>query len=198
MTVKDTKALRAIFLDRDGTISSDEYGYIANPADYKIYPFTGEALRLLKEAGYLLFIVTNQSGIARGYFKPETVEKVHEHMRELLRAEAVELDAVYYSPYFKDGIVEPYNVAHEDRKPGIGMFKTAKREFHFQAELSWMIGDRYSDIVFGHQAGLKTILLLTGNGEAEFNTRMQDWTIKPDFVASNLLTAAQLIVKHYA
>ncbi len=197
MTAKDTNPPRAIFLDRDGTISSDEYGYIANPADYKIYPFTGEALRLLKDAGFLLFIVTNQSGIARGYFKPDTVEKVHDHMLELLCQEGVEIDAVYYSPYFKDGIVEPYNVDHEDRKPGIGMFKRAKREFHFATGQSWMIGDRYTDIVFGHKAGLKTILLLTGNGQEEFDNQMHKWEIKPDFVVSNLLTAAKLILKHF-
>lgn len=196
MTVKDIKTRRAIFLDRDGTISSDEYGYISNPADYKIYPYTGEALRILQAAGFLLFIVTNQSGIARAYFGIETVEKVHTHMRELIRKEGVELDAVYYSPYFKDGIVEPYNVDHEDRKPGTGMFKRAKKEFSFQAELSWMIGDRYSDIVFGHNAGMKTILLLSGNGKKEFTLSMHTWDIQPDFVISDLLTAAQIIVTH--
>ncbi|MDZ4121412.1 MAG: HAD family hydrolase [Candidatus Cloacimonadaceae bacterium] len=193
MTVKDIKSRRAIFLDRDGTISSDEYGYIANPDDYNLYSYTPEALHILQDMGFLLFIVTNQSGIARGYFGPETVEKVHERLRDLLLEHGVRLDAVYYSPYFKTGIVEPYNVEHEDRKPGIGMYKRAKNEFSFQTELSWMIGDRYTDIAFGHNAGMKTILLLSGNGRDEFINAMHNWQIRPDFVVSDLLTAAHLI-----
>ncbi len=197
MTTRDTKASRAVFLDRDGTISSDEYGYISNPDEYRIYPNTGEALRILKEAGFLIFIVTNQSGIARGYFNTKTLDTVHDRMKELIRNEGVELDVVYYSPYFKTGIIEPYNVQHEDRKPGIGMFKRAKREFSFQAELSWMVGDRYSDIAFGKNAGLKTILLLTGNGKDEFVNNIHTWDIQPDFIVSDILTAARIITKNY-
>lgn len=195
MTVKDIRS--AIFLDRDGTISSDEYGYISNPADYQIYPNTGEALRILQAAGHLLFIVTNQSGIARGYFDAATVDAVHSHMRMLLRKEHVELDAVYYSPYYRHGIVEPYNVEHEDRKPGIGMYLRAKKEFRFDTGTSWMIGDRYTDIVFGKNAGLKTILLLTGNGKDEFEQNMHKWEHQPDFVTSDILSAALLITNQY-
>jgi len=185
----------AVFLDRDGTISSDEYGYISNPDEYKIYPYTGEALRLLKDAGFLLFVVTNQSGIARGYFDIPTLETVHSRMKELIHNEGVALDAVYFSPYYADGSVEPYNIEHEDRKPGIGMFKRAKAEYVFETHLSWMIGDRYSDIAFGHRAGLKTILLLSGNGKQEFIHKMHAWDIKPDFIANDLLTAARLILQ---
>lgn len=184
---------KAIFLDRDGTISSDEFGYISDPSLYKLYPFTGEALRLLQRLGYLLFIVTNQSGIARAYFSLEQLEAVHNRMKEMLAAEGVSLDRIYFSPYWKDGIVEPYNVNHEDRKPGLGLFKQAKREFRFDTSLSWMLGDRYTDVAFGKKAGLKTVLLLSGNGREELAGDFSSREYKPDFVAEDLLTAAKLI-----
>ena len=197
MTANGIKLHRAVFLDRDGTISPDEFGYIDHPEGYSLYPYTGEALRFLRDCGFYLFIVTNQSGIARGYFTPEQLERVHKRMLELIRAEGADVDAIYYSPYFKTGIVEPYNIDHEDRKPGIGLYKKARKQFSFRPEQSWVIGDRYTDIIFGKNAGLKTVLLLTGNGRKEFYEDMPDWDIKPDFVAEDLLAAAFLISEHY-
>lgn len=189
---------RAIFLDRDGTISPDEFGYIKDPIGYSLYPFTGEALRLLRAAGYLLFLVTNQSGIARGFLTLEELSKVHAKLSSLLAEEKVSLDQIYFSPYYIDGIVEPYNIQHEDRKPGLGLFKQAQKDFDFEAQNSWMIGDRYTDVAFGKKAGLKTILLLTGNGKEIFWQGSDDWEYKPDFVVDNLLTAARLISEFYA
>jgi len=188
---KNTK--RAVFLDRDGVLSPDEFGYISNPELYHLYPWTGEALRILKKLGFLLFVVTNQSGIARGYFKVEDLERVLSHMKSLINAEGVTLDGVFYSPYFKTGIIPPYNVEHEDRKPGIGMFKQAKVMHHFQAQQSWMIGDRSTDILFGQNAGLKTMLLLTGNGTKELLDGFTESQSQPNFICENLLTASRLI-----
>ncbi len=191
MIAEQTKA--AVFLDRDGTISSDEFGYINDPKGYHLYPNTGEALRMIQSLGYLLFIVTNQSGIARGRVTLEQLDAVHAKLRDLLLAEKVKLDQIYYSPYYAEGIVAPYNIAHEDRKPGLGMFYRALKEYGFDPKRSWMVGDRYSDIAFGKKAGLKTILLLTGNGKDELATAFEGWEYKPDFVAENILTAAGLI-----
>jgi len=191
MTAKDIK--RAIFLDRDGVISPDDFGYLSNPEEYHLYPYTIEALKIFKELNFLLFVVTNQSGIARGYFTIDDLEKVLAKMRSLLSTGGIELDGVYYSPYYKDGIVPPYNIDHIDRKPGIGMFKKAYSEFHFQIEGSWMIGDRISDLGFGRNAHLKNILLLTGNGEKDFMKILETDDLRPDFVCENLLTAAKLI-----
>jgi len=191
MTAKDIK--RAIFLDRDGVISPDDFGYLSNPEEYHLYPYTIEALKIFKKLNFLLFVVTNQSGIARGYFTIDDLEKVLAKMRSLLSAGGIELDGVYYSPYYKDGIVPPYNIDHIDRKPGIGMFKKAYSEFHFQIEGSYMIGDRISDLGFGKNAQLKNILLLTGNGEKDFIKILETDDLRPDFVCENLLTAAKLI-----
>lgn len=187
---------RAVFLDRDGCISPDEFGYISDPASYHLYSYTGHALRLINALGYLTFIVTNQSGIARGYFTPEQLEKVHERLRSLLANESVTLNQIYYSPYYKEGIVHPYNIDHEDRKPGLGMFKKALKEHGFNPAQSWMIGDRYTDVEFGRRAGLKTILLLSGNGSQEIRDGILDWPYLPHYIAENLLTAAKLIELH--
>ncbi len=183
----------AVFLDRDGTINPDVFGYIHDAEKYYLYPYAAEAINLLHEMGFYVLLVTNQSGIARGYFTVEQLESVHYRMRELLAEGGAYLDKIYYSPYFGEGTVEPYNVEHEDRKPGLGMFHQAKREFKIRPEHSWMIGDRYSDIAFGVKAGMKTILLLSGHGEKVFRTEMKLWDCQPDFVVRDLLAAAKLI-----
>lgn len=184
---------RAIFLDRDGCISPDKYGYISDASQYSLYPYTGEALRILKELGFLLFIVTNQSGIARGYFGFEELHSVLARMQELVQEEGVKFDGIYYSPYYKDGTIAPWNVDHEDRKPGLGMYKKALKEHGFQPSASWMIGDRYTDVEFGKKAGLRTILLLSGNGWDELKTDVKSWKYQPDLICEDLLTAAKLI-----
>ena len=190
MTAKSSDT--AVFLDRDGCISPDKFGYISDLAGFELYSYTGEALRLLKSLGYLLILVTNQSGIARGYFGFPELEKVHAKLQELLAVQGVKLDAIYFSPYYADGIVAPYNIAHEDRKPGLGMFHRAQREFRLNPAASWMIGDRETDIAFGKKAGLQSILLLSGNGAQEMLYGTQKWDYQPDFIAENLLTAAKL------
>jgi histidinol-phosphate phosphatase family protein len=183
----------AVFLDRDGTINPDEFGYIDDPAKYYLYPYATEAVKLLKGLGYYVLLVTNQGGVARGYITLEQMHSVLQKAQDLMAAEGAQFDKVYYSPYYHAGVVEPYNIHHEDRKPGLGMFRQALRDFHFRPEYSWMIGDRYSDIAFGKKAGMKAVLLLSGNGEKEFLEGMQDWECKPDFVVKDLMAAAKLI-----
>jgi len=185
---------RAVFLDRDGTISPDKFGYIKDPEIYHLYPETGKALRMFRDLGFLIFIVTNQSGIARAYLSEDDLARVHQKMQNLISQEGVKLDGIYYAPYHRDGIVEPFNVHHEDRKPGIGMFKQAMSDFSFDPSRSYMIGDRNTDIGFAHNAGLKSILLLTGNGAEEFRQLRTCPDLKrPDFICANILTAAELI-----
>jgi len=196
VTAKDIK--RAIFLDRDGTISPDEYGYNGDPARYELYEESIPALRIFQDLGYYLFIVTNQSGIARKYFTLEDLDSVHAKMHRLLEQGGVHLDKVYFAPYHIDGILPPYNVRHEDRKPGIGMFKHAMRDFSFDPRKSFMIGDRYTDIAFAQQARLKSILVLTGDGREEFCRLLRgERKLMPNFICDNLLAAAQMIKRFY-
>ncbi len=184
----------AVFLDRDGTINQDN-GYISHPEDFNIYPFTGQAIKILNDLGLLVFIVTNQSGIARGFYSFEDLDKIHTKMNQQLAAHSATIDDIFISPYYHEGNVEPFNVAHIDRKPNLGLFYKAIKKHPFAIKNSFMIGDRYTDIEFGKRAGLKTFLVLTGDGEKEFLYHRNDWISKPDFIVKDLLAAAKLIKK---
>ncbi len=187
--------IKAVFLDRDGTINIDQNGYINNPDDFELFPFAAEAIFILNKLNYLIFVVSNQSGITRGYFTIEELEVIHQKMDKQLLKSRAKIDEIYFSPYHIEGKVEPYNIHHEDRKPGLGMFKKALKKYHFEIKKSFMIGDRYSDIVFGKKAGLSTILLLTGFGKDIFYNDRKKWEYQPDFVVKDLLVAVKLIEK---
>jgi D,D-heptose 1,7-bisphosphate phosphatase len=186
---------KAVFLDRDGTINIDERGYINHPDKFDVYPFAAEAIKILNELGYKVIVVTNQSGITRGYYTIEDLDNIHKKMSEQLAAGKAFTDAIYFSPYHLEGTIEPYNIHHEDRKPSLGMFRKALQEFNLDIKKSFMVGDRYSDVAFGKKAGLKTILVRTGFGEKEFLQNRKKRALKPDFVVKNLLSAANLIME---
>ena len=184
---------KAVFLDRDGTINSDEHGYINKPADLQLYPFAAEAISKLNEMGYLVFVVTNQAGVAYGYFKIEDVEKINAKLVNDLAKGNAAIDEIFYSPCHKGGAVEPFNIYHKDRKPDIGMFQKAKDKYDFNTKGSFMIGDKFSDIGFGKNAGLRTILVRSGDGENEFLQNRDKTEYKPDFVVKDLSVAVKLI-----
>ncbi|MCK4957382.1 MAG: HAD family hydrolase [Candidatus Cloacimonetes bacterium] len=186
--------MKAVFLDRDGTINQDFKGYISKPEDFHLYPFAAEAIKLLNEAGFLVFVITNQSGIARGYYTLEDLAKVHAKLNTELSKSGAKIDDIFVSPYHLEGSVEPYNVAHEDRKPNIGLFKQAKQKYNFKINESFMVGDKYSDIGFGKNSHLSTILVKTGEGAKEFEER-ENWDFMPDFLVEDLLAAAKLILE---
>ena len=184
---------KAVFLDRDGTINSDEHGYINKPEDLHLYPFAAEAISKLNKMGYLIFVVTNQAGVAYGYFKIEDVEKINAKLVNDLAKGNAKVDEIFYSPCHKNGIVEPFNIYHEDRKPDIGMFQKAKDKYDFNTKESFMIGDKFSDIGFGKKAGLRTIFVRSGAGENEFLLNRNETKFKPDFVVKDLSVAVKLI-----
>ncbi len=186
---------KAVFLDRDGTMNADVNGYISKPQDFELFPFAVKAVSILNEMDYLVFVVTNQSGIARGFYTFEDLEKVHEKMHFQLSEQRARVDGVFSAPYHIDGKIEPFNIEHEDRKPGLGLFKKALQEFSFSIKDSYMIGDRYSDIAFGRKAGLKTILVRTGEGNNDFLQKRAGWKQKPHYIVNNLMSAVKLIEK---
>ena len=184
---------KAVFLDRDGTINADEYSYINKPDDLHLYPFAAKAIAKLNEMGYLVFVVTNQAGVAYGYFKIEDVEKINLKMvNDLAKGNAI-IDEIFYSPFHKSGVIEPFNIQHEDRKPGIGMFQRAKDKYDFDTKGSFMIGDKFSDIGFGKNAGLRTIFVRSGGGENEFLQKRYETKYQPDYVVKDLSVAVKLI-----
>jgi len=153
-------ARKAVFLDRDDTIISDP-GYISHPTQVKLLPGAGASLALLQKMGYLLVVVTNQSGVARGIITEQELEEIHHHLKKLLADEGVYLDAIYHCPYHPEGTVEQYAKDSDLRKPSPGMLLLAAKEMDIDLTQSWMIGDSYRDVAAGHRAGCKTILLDT-------------------------------------
>ena len=142
---------------------------------------------------YLVLVETNQSGVAYGYFKVEDVEKINAKLVNELAKGNAKIDEIFYSPFHEKGVVEPFNIYHEDRKPDIGMFQKAKDKYDFNTKESFMIGDRFSDIGFGKNAGLRTILVRSGGGENEFLQKRNETEYKPDFVVKDLSIAVKLI-----
>jgi histidinol-phosphate phosphatase family protein len=185
---------KAVFLDRDGVINHDAE-YIDRPERLDVYPFAGPAIARLNRLGFRVFVVSNQSGVARGMFTIEDVHRIHDKLVSELSKSGAYIDEIFFSPYFATGSVEPYNVAHEDRKPGLGMFRQALAKWNFRIRGSFMIGDRASDLEFGKKAGLSPILVQSGLGHKEFLDNRGSWTYPPDFIVENIETASRLIEK---
>jgi D-glycero-D-manno-heptose 1,7-bisphosphate phosphatase len=168
---------RAIFLDRDGTLM-DELDYCDSPADVRAIPGAARSLAELRRRGWLNIIVTNQSGIGRGYF---TVDDYNAVNTELFRQLDGAIDAAYFCP-------EPPDRATRRRKPGTGMIEEASRDHGIAPEKSWFVGDKESDIICGRTAGCTTILVLTGYGR-------QHRDCGASFVAHDIVEAAQIILR---
>lgn len=154
----------AVFLDRDGTLVRDD-GYVHKVEELELLPHVADGLRALKHAGFLLIVVTNQSGVARGLFGEEDVRRFHAALNARLGAEAA-IDAFYYCPYHPEGSVPQYRKRSALRKPDLGMFHAACKDFALAVERSYMIGDRATDAEFGRRAGMCPILLGAARDES--------------------------------
>lgn len=155
---------KAVFLDRDGTLI-EEKNYLGDPADVVLIDGAAEALRQLSNEGFLLLMVTNQSGVARGYFTMLDVEKVNRRVQELLAKQYVNLDGIYVCPHYDMGKVPEYAIPCICRKPQPGMVLGAQRDWDLDLSTCYMIGDKLSDIQLGHNFGAKeSFLVQTGYG----------------------------------
>ncbi|HEY9068894.1 MAG TPA: HAD family hydrolase [Candidatus Ozemobacteraceae bacterium] len=151
----------AIFLDRDGTLNPDP-GFISRPEDFELYPGTGEALARLRAAGYLLVVVTNQSGVARGIIPPDALGRIHEKMnRELEQAGAVP-DAIYICPHHPDHPApgQPPGQSCGCRKPEPGLVLKAISDLGIDPATSWAVGDRMTDVRMAIAAGVAPVLIM--------------------------------------
>lgn len=135
---------KAIFLDRDGTINVEKY-YLYKNEDFEFIPGAIEALKLLQVAGYLLIIITNQSGIGRGFFSEKDFEKLNFWMMDELFKRGIKIDKVYYCPHLPDARIDKYKKDCECRKPKLGMFRQAIEEFDIDLSESFAIGDKIRD-----------------------------------------------------
>jgi len=156
--------MKAVILDRDGTIIVDK-DYLTEPSQIEFIPGAVEALRALKEAGFLLVVCTNQSAIARGMMTEEQYREIERAFLGMLKEQGVVIDGSYYCPHLKEGSVEKYAVACECRKPKMGMFLKAREELDFNPFSSYAVGDALRDLIPGYQMGMKTVLVKTGKGQ---------------------------------
>jgi D-glycero-D-manno-heptose 1,7-bisphosphate phosphatase len=184
---------RAVFIDRDGTIS-EEVGYVNHVSRYRVFPFAARAVRALNEAGWLAVLVTNQAGVARGYFAEEMIGRVHDALAAELERGGARLDAIYYCPHHPSVGEPPYRLDCDCRKPRPGLIRRAAVELGIDLQHSWMVGDRYSDTELARNAGVRAAFVLTGYGRGEHEHQSHAWKHRPDLVAENLLEAVREII----
>ncbi|NLK96423.1 MAG: D-glycero-beta-D-manno-heptose 1,7-bisphosphate 7-phosphatase [Clostridiales bacterium] len=161
---------KVVFLDRDGTINK-EVNYLYKKEELIFIPKTVEAIKIFHELGYKIIVVTNQAGVARGYYKEKDVEILHEYIDKLLIAEGTYIDAYYYCPHHPDGIVERYKKKCNCRKPNHGMIDQAVKDFDINLGESIIVGDKEIDVTTGKNAGIgKCVLVRSGHMVDEVNT----------------------------
>ncbi len=192
---------KAVILDRDGTLIVEK-NYLKRVGDVRLIKSSVKALKSLERAGFILIITTNQSGVARGYLTEEKLKAINRKIVKLFSDKGVNISAVYYCPH-------PVNGGCACRKPAIGMIKAAQKKFKFDVKKSFCVGDKLTDIEFGHNAGMRSILVMTGHGTKEIRElhqvlkgnrdRISDGTtIKkttiPDYVAKDISYAARWIL----
>ncbi len=180
-------------MDRDGTVN-EQMGYINHLDRFMLLPGAGEAIRLLNDAGYLAIIVSNQSGVARGYFPIDLVYRVHDKMTSLIKEEGAVLDGIYFCPHYPGGKVSPYGAVCDCRKPGMGLIQKARETFDIDMENAYVIGDRCTDIEMAHKADLKGILVKTGYGRGDLEYVFPKFPFQPVHVAEDLLDAVKWIL----
>ena len=179
---------KAIFLDKDGTLVED-VPYNVEPQKIRLCAGAAAGVRSLYQAGYQIFIITNQSGIALNYFPETALVEVHQHLQSVLAANGVPLSGFYYCPHHPDGSVSGYAVACECRKPKPGLLMQAAQEHQINLSQSWMIGDILNDVEAGRLAGCRTILIDNGN-ETEWELSRQRL---PHHLVADLVEAARVI-----
>jgi D-glycero-D-manno-heptose 1,7-bisphosphate phosphatase len=181
----------AVFLDRDGTLI-EEVGYLDRAERVALYPYAVDAIRALNRAGIPIVMVTNQSGVARGFFSEAVVEEVHRHIADLLERGGARIDAYYYCPHHPDGRVAEYAVRCECRKPGRALVDRAVRELGIDPARSVTVGDRWVDISLARTIGGRGLLVRTGYGAGEEHRRPAG--LSADAVVDNLVGAASWIL----
>ena len=182
-------------MDRDGTLS-EEVGYVNHPSRFQLFPYAAEAVKRLNDSGWLAIVVTNQAGVARGYFAEDLITKVHATMQEKLGQENAHLDAIYYCAHHPSLGEPPYRADCDCRKPKPGLIKRAAIELGVDLGKSWMVGDRYSDVELARNAGVRSAFVLSGYGRGEWEHQRNSWQYQPDLIADNLLEAVDAIVKN--
>lgn len=184
------KKNRAVFLDRDGTICQ-EVGYLDSIDRFCLIPRSGAAIKLLNEQGFRTVVVTNQSGVARGYFSESRVQEIHAELFRQLRNEGAFLDAVYFCPHHPTEGKPPFLQICDCRKPAPGLLLRAAEDLGLDLTKSYTVGDCFADLECGRRVGAKGVLVLTGYGKEELGYQTEN---PASFVANDLYEAVQWII----
>jgi D-glycero-D-manno-heptose 1,7-bisphosphate phosphatase len=183
----------AVFFDRDGTIN-EQMGYINHLSRFHLLPGAAEAIRLLNQYNFLVIIVSNQSGVARGYFPIELVHEVHSFMMESLRRDGANIDAIFFCPHYPGGKVPEYSYECNCRKPGTGLIDHARKSFDIDMSRSYLVGDHTTDLELAHRCNLYGVIVKTGYGLGEVSYLLPRSAIKPCYIAEDLLDAVRWII----
>jgi D-glycero-D-manno-heptose 1,7-bisphosphate phosphatase len=209
LTQGTQKLSKALFLDRDGTIieqfptgankSDKKYGYITEAEQVELIEGSADAIAIARKLGFITIIATNQSAIARGWLTEDKLGLINGRMFSLLKEQnpGAVIDELIYCPYYKDGVVEKYSVDNPCRKPQTAMITAAQAKHNINLSGSYLIGDSYTDIKCGLNAGTKTILVLTGYGKTAYK-KCLDERLKINFIADNLIEAVKYIEENDA
>jgi D-glycero-D-manno-heptose 1,7-bisphosphate phosphatase len=180
----------AVFLDRDGTII-EERNYLDRLDQLTLFPWTADALRLLKRAGFATVVITNQSAVARGMITEEFLYSVHAEIDRRLERGGASIDRYYYCPHFADSKIERYRQECRCRKPAPGMIEQACRELDLDPEKSVMVGDRWLDVACGRAAGTRAVLVRSGPDRSDAPEG-----VRADAILTNLMEAAGWILRN--
>lgn len=187
----------AVFLDRDGTIN-EQMGYINHISRFVMLPRAAAAIRLLNERKIPVVVVSNQSGLARGYFPESLLKKVHARMNEELAGSGAHVDGVYYCPHHPEAKEERFRLACDCRKPRAGLFLKAAAELGLDPARSYVVGDRWSDLKAAAAVRAKGVLVLTGYGRGDYEYIGPGQQVQPAYVAEDLYAAVQWILRDMA
>ena len=174
----------AVFLDRDGVIN-EECGFIRSIDELNIFSYTKKCIDMFHELGYYVIVITNQSGVARGYFTEKELIVLNRFIQN-----KTGIDRIYYCPYYENGVISKYSIKSDLRKPGTGMIKMACDDFPIIMEKSVLVGDRALDIKTGHNAGITSILLESGYGSVNLEE-----PVEPDYILNDLRDVVRLLQK---
>ncbi len=183
----------AVFLDRDGTIN-EQMGYINHICRFQLLPGAAEAIGKLNDASIPVVVVTNQSGLARGYFPESLLGDVHGKMEKQLAEKGAHVDGIYICPHHPEAKEEKFRENCNCRKPKTGLFEAAVKDLNIDLAGSYVVGDRWSDLKAAHKCGAKGILVLTGYGRGDYEYIGPQQQVQPHFVAEDLDRAVEWIL----
>ena len=183
----------AVFMDRDGTLSH-EIGYVNHPSRFRLFPYAVDAVRLVNRSGHLAVLVTNQAGVARGYFPESAIHEVHAGLRQAMAAGGARLDGLYVCMHHPSAGAAPYRLDCDCRKPRPGLVRRAAQELDIDLARSYVVGDRLGDLQLAWNVGARGVLVKSGYGLGELTYHAPSWPRPPDLVAEDLLEAVGRIV----